>query len=428
MEPRGKTTTTFSMRFMCQNCGQPLRLREPPETPEAAQKGGSLSTESSDGGELQASTSRSSPAGVDGEVRTSPMQFTLLGNSVSIRTLSSIQKTIVDMSAILSGRKIVKDPLCEECTDHLLEQLDTQLSQAELDCQAYRHVLKTEVMAEEERKALDTRLQAELRDLELVEARLTEDLEDREEAWAQAAADLRESQAETAELHQRNAQYRKEYCALEWQRLELTDQLISVENQLRHAQGQLHKLSTNNIFDLTFKIWVEGPMGVINNFRLGYLPQVPVSWTEINAALGQTALLLLALANTIGLKFQRYQLVAGGNHSYLKSLTDDSVWLPLFSDGKQNVFLENKFDRAMMAFLDCMQQFKEEAEKRKEGFYLPYSMYPELGTIEDASGSGEWYSIRTHLNTVEEWTKALKFLLVNLKWSLSWASERYSQK
>lgn len=49
-----------------------------------------------------------------------------------------------------------------------------------------------------------------------------------------------------------------------------------------------------------------GQFGTINNFRLGRLPSVPVEWNEINAAWGQTVLLLHALANKMGLRFQRY--------------------------------------------------------------------------------------------------------------------------
>lgn len=51
-----------------------------------------------------------------------------------------------------------------------------------------------------------------------------------------------------------------------------------------------------------------GQFGTINNFRLGRLPSVPVEWNEINAAWGQTVLLLHALANKMGLRFQRYTL------------------------------------------------------------------------------------------------------------------------
>jgi beclin 1 len=52
-------------------------------------------------------------------------------------------------------------------------------------------------------------------------------------------------------------------------------------------------------------------------------------------------------------------------------------------------------------------------------------IYVEGGLMEDALGSGECCSIRIHLNTEEQWTRALKFMLISLKWSLSWASIRY---
>jgi hypothetical protein len=41
--------------------------------------------------------------------------------------------------------------------------------------------------------------------------------------------------------------------------------------------------------------------------RLGRLPSVPVEWNEINAAWGQTALLLSCLAKKVGMEFQVIQ-------------------------------------------------------------------------------------------------------------------------
>ncbi|XP_020030327.1 beclin-2 [Castor canadensis] len=422
-----------SMRFLCQRCCQPLKLSQPTEVQDSAQRGpadaleeGGPSRGMTDGGEPQARASSRLLSDSGRKFKKSVDHFTLLGHAVSIRTLSSVQKTTADLFDILSGQKDVDHPLCEECTDNLLKQLDTELTFVELDSQNYRRCLETDLlMGEAEKKALQMELQTELQGLELEEARLAQELEAVEESRVQTEADLRAAQAETKELRQQERQHHKDYSALKWQQLELTDQLSSLENQLRHAQHHLHRLRQTDIFNATFEIWEEGPLGIINNFRLGCLPGVPVGWKEINAAWGQVALLLLALSNTVGLKFQRYQLVACGNHSYLKSLTGDCARLPLFSDGSQNVFLNNKFDRAMMAFLDCMQQFKEEAEKGKEGLCLPYTIHVKGGLMEDALGSGECCSIRTHLNTEEQWTRALKFMLINLKWSLSWASIRY---
>uniref|UniRef100_A0A671XS73 Beclin-1 n=1 Tax=Sparus aurata TaxID=8175 RepID=A0A671XS73_SPAAU len=88
-------------------------------------------------------------------------------------------------------------------------------------------------------------------------------------------------------------------------------------------------------------------------------------------------------------------------------------------------FWDNKFDHAMVAFLDCVQQFKEEVEKGDTGFCLPYRMDVEKGKIEDTGGSGGSYSIKTQFNSEEQWTKALKFMLTNLKWGLAWVTSQF---
>ncbi|KAL4828374.1 hypothetical protein H8958_011693 [Nasalis larvatus] len=430
-----------SIRFLCHRCHQALRLScssesgslpaAPAPTSGQAEPGdtrepGATTREVTDGEEQQDGAS-SRPLPGDGSVSKDHANiFTLLGELGPMQTLSSIQKAAGDIFDIVSGQEDVDHPLCEECTDSLLEQLDIQLALTEAESQNYQRCLETGMLATSEDETTAA-LRAELRDLELEEARLVQELEDVDRNNARAATDLQAAQAEAAELDQQERQYYRDYSALKWQQLELLDQLGNVENQLQYARVQMDRLKEINCFTATFEIWVEGSFGVINKFRLGCLPTVPVGWNEINAAWGQAALLLLALANTIGLQFQRYRLMPCGDHSYLKPLTDDHTELQLFCYGGQDVFLNNKFDRAMVAFLDCMQQFKEEAEKGELGLCLPYRIQVETGLMEDADGRGECYSIRTHLNTQELWTKALKFLLINLKWSLIWVASRYQK-
>ena len=79
----------------------------------------------------------------------------------------------------------------------------------------------------------------------------------------------------------------------------------------------------------------------------------------------------------------------------------------------------------MVAFLDCLQQFKEQVEKGDSGFCLPYRM--DKGKIEDPS-SGNSYSVKIQFNSEEQWTKALKFMLTNLKWGLAWVSSQFAHK
>lgn len=50
----------------------------------------------------------------------------------------------------------------------------------------------------------------------------------------------------------------------------------------------------------------------------------------------------------------------------------------------------------------------------------------EKGKIEDSGGSGAFYWIKLQFNSEEQWTKALKFMLTNLKWGLAWVSSEFS--
>ncbi|XP_008509199.2 beclin-2 [Equus przewalskii] len=441
-----------SIHFMCWRCDQPLKLNQSTETPgldatqasaasalasaegapRETQEGGPTSREETDSDELQDGASCRTLPG-DGRMSgDSSNYFILLGKLSSVRTLNSIQKAARDIFDILSSEKAVNQPLCEDCTDNLLLQLDSQLVLTASESENYQRFLETrERMSEDERETL----QEELKGLELEEARLVQELEEVDKNRERAAADLKAAQAETEMLDQHDRQFWRDYSQLKWQQLELHDELRSVENRLRHAQTQLDWLEKINVFSVTFEIGHSGPVGVINNFRLGCLPSVPVCWEEINAAWGQTALLLLALSNTIGLQFQRYRLVPCGDHSYLKSVRDDSIELPLFCTGRQGAFPNDKFDRAMdkfdramVAFLDCLQHFNKEAKKGESGLCLPHRIHVSKGLMEDPGGGGAFYSIRTHFNTEERWTKALKLMLVNFKWSLAWVSLRCRQK
>ncbi|XP_039081739.1 beclin-2-like, partial [Hyaena hyaena] len=328
-----------------------------------------------------------------------------------------------DIFDILTGERDVDHPLCEDCTDQLLEELDTQLILTEADNQNYTH-WRTRRLREEELATL----QGELEGLELQEARLVRELEEVDRNRERVAEDLEAARAETRMLAQQDERCWRDYSHLEWQQSELQDELASKRNQLAHAQRQWDRLQKTNVFSATFEITHDGPVGIINSFRLGCLPTVPVSWNEINMAWGQTALLLHALSNKVGLRFQRYRLFPRGNRSYLKSLTDDTIELPLFCISGQSTYSDVKFDLAMMAFLDCMQQFKEKAEEEEWGLCLPCKIHVQDGLMEASGSTGELYSIRTRLNTEEQWTKALKLMLTNFKCTLAWISLKYCQK
>lgn len=317
--------------------------------------------------------------------------------------------------------------------------------------------------------------------LNLEEQQLIQELECLKKQEEEAKATVEKQQVARVRLEKEEEKYWREYtkhrrdlllsddeaksleCQLLYTRLELFWQCRNWINNLS-TRCQLEKLKKTNVFNATFHIWHSGHFGTINNFRLGRLPSAPVDWSEINAAWGQTALLLASLARKINLTFERYRLVPYGNHSYIEvrkkkkknsgplmsccsllQVLADHKELPLYGSGGFRFLWDTKFDMAMVAFLDLMQQFKEEVERGESGFCLPYRV--EKGKVEDTT-SGNSYSIkyninifkileyanqfnffdRIQFNSEEQWTKALKFLLTNLKWGLAWVSAQFSKE
>ncbi|XP_023612659.1 beclin-1 isoform X3 [Myotis lucifugus] len=403
MEGSKTSSSTMQVSFVCQRCSQPLKLDTSfkildrvtiqeltaPLLATAQVKSGETQEEEGNSGEEPfietrqdgvsrrfippASLSRPTfvlsapvedqhglPLGERMMSTESANSFTLIGEASDGGTMENLSRRLKvtgDLFDIMSGQTDVDHPLCEECTDTLLDQLDTQLNVTENECQNYKRCLEIlEQMNEDDSE----QLQMELKELALEEERLIQELEDVEKNRKLVAEDLEKVQAEAERLDQEEAQYQREYSEFKRQQLELDDELKSVENQMRYAQMQLDKLKKTNVFNATFHIWHSGQFGTINNFRLGRLPSVPVEWNEINAAWGQTVLLLHALANKMGLKFQRMDV--------------------------------------------------------------------EKGKIEDTGGSGGSYSIKTQFNSEEQWTKALKFMLTNLKWGLAWVSSQFYNK
>lgn len=350
--------------------------------------------------------------------------FTLVGESTNkeMESFSYLFKVTSGIFDILSDQSDVDHPLCEECTDALLDQMDQQLKVTEDEYKDYKEFL--ERLQQPSQSGNLEELERELRELKEEEASLRRHLQQAEERKGKALTELQHQKEEGERLESEEEHYWQEYCNYKRQLLLYEDEQRSVDNQLKYAQAQLNKLKKTNVFNATFHIWHSGHFGTINNFRLGRLPNVPVEWHEINAAWGQTVLLLHSLAKKINLTFQRYRLVPYGNHSYLECLTDKSKELPLYGSGGIRFFWDTKFDQAMVAFLDCLQQFKEEVEKGDTGFSLPYKM--EKGKIED--GTGNSYSIKIQFNSEEQWTKALKFMLTNLKWGLAWVSSQFATK
>lgn len=321
----------------------------------------------------------------------------------------------------LSNNSDVDHPLCDECTDSLLELMDNQLRMTEAEWKDYSEYLKK---LEDDKEDLNLEgLERELEDWKQEQARLLQELSALQKEEKAIKEEIIVQEKEKERLENEQDIYWREYTRYRKDLMITEDQAKFYECQLAYTQSQLEKLKKTNVFKATFQISDSGHFGIINNFRLGRLPSAPVDWSEINAAWGQTVLLLSSLARKIDFPFQRYKLVPYGNHSYIEVLEDQKV-LPLYGSGGFRFLWDTKFDGAMVAFLDCLQQFKEQVEKSDSGFCLPYRI--DKGKIEDMS-SANAYSIKIQFNSEEQWTKALKYMLTNLKWALTWISTQFNE-
>ncbi|XP_023177920.2 beclin-1-like protein [Drosophila hydei] len=345
--------------------------------------------------------------------------FTMVSDGRDNKKLSSAFKLKAELFDCLSSNSEIDHPLCEECADSMLEIMDRELRIAEEEWHVYKTYLN-ELEQQQEIPNVDA-LDKELQQLKDSEQELLKELANlkAEEKILNDAIEQEELVKE--KLHEQEESYWREYTKHRRELMLTEDDKRSLECQIAYSKQQLDKLRDTNIFNITFHIWHAGHFGTINNFRLGRLPSVSVDWSEINAAWGQTVLLLSALSRKIGLTFERYRVVPFGNHSYVEVLGDNRE-LPLYGSGGFKFFWDTKFDAAMVAFLDCLTQFQKEVEKRDTEFLLPYKM--EKGKIIDSS-TGNSYSIKIQFNSEEQWTKALKFMLTNLKWGLAWVSSQF---
>eukprot|EP00096_Caligus_rogercresseyi_P016831 TRINITY_DN983_c0_g3_i1.p1 TRINITY_DN983_c0_g3~~TRINITY_DN983_c0_g3_i1.p1 ORF type:complete len:426 (+),score=128.62 TRINITY_DN983_c0_g3_i1:90-1367(+) len=327
---------------------------------------------------------------------------------------------------LVSGVSVRDHPLCEECADSLLEAMDSRLRSAEEEAQEYQAYLKrleSERSSDAGSKSVKE-LEGEYEALLAEEASLKEELRSLREEEQSGEKDLEALIQERKALEKEESSYLREYYSYTRRVLNAEDDYRSLDSQFKYAQSQWETLKKTNVYNATFHIWHIGHFATINGFRLGRLPSVPVEWPEINAAWGQTALLLSCLSKKIGLtSFNKYQIVPYGSYSYIKVLSDEKE-LPLYGTGGFRMIWDTKFDSGMAAFLDCLSQFISEIEKLGFGFNIPYEVDREKAKIRDKS-SEQFYSIKLQFNSEDSWTKALRYMLTSLKWGLAFVSTKY---
>lgn len=165
----------------------------------------------------------------------------------------------------------------------------------------------------------------------------------------------------------------------------------------------------------SFHIWHLGPFATINGFRVGRLSTHLVDWQEVNAGVGQAAIVLVSVAISMGVEFSKYLIAPCGSFTKIARSGDGRVLYSLHTDESFSLFPRRNFNLALKAFLTCLGEVGEHVQEHDPTLRLPYDIKEHEGTIGGlpvALGS-----------SLEDWTRALKYMMTDLKWIAAWAAK-----
>ena len=200
--------------------------------------------------------------------------------------LSQRLETAHRLFEILSARSDIDHPICSECTELVLDSLQKKQATVVRERDAYVDFLKG---AQEDVPTEGEQAKTK-RDLDQVQRREREALADLEALEAEKAKMEQEIVALDREAEELDKEEHQFWLARNSFVAELSafqDERDSLQNRLTHDTKLLESLQRTNVYNDTFPVSHDGMYGTINGLRLGRLPDHPVEWTEINAALGQ---------------------------------------------------------------------------------------------------------------------------------------------
>ncbi|KAJ7045471.1 autophagy protein Apg6-domain-containing protein [Mycena alexandri] len=332
--------------------------------------------------------------------------------------LSHHLRSTVRLFNLLSARTDIDHPLCAECTQILLVSLQKQLDETRRERDGFLSFGK-EVRKERERDGQGmSKEEAEkkIEKLKLDERLAIEQLKVAEQERVQLDEELHALELEEKSLEEEEARFWHAHNDHLLSSEQLASQLATIRSAYASDSATLEKLERTNVYNDAFCIGHDGVFGTINGLRLGRVPGVPVEWAEINAAWGQSLLLLYTIARKLDCTCENYRLVPMGSFSRIEKTTGDKASYELYSSGNLNIvqLLHNRrFDLAMVAFLECLKQVMDYVKAQDSTVEFPHQI------VKDKIGD---VSVKLKFNQDEAWTRSLRHVLLALKICLKWAT------
>ncbi len=360
-----------------------------------------------------------------------------------------IEKELLDFFAFASEKSSIDFVLCNECLEHTHTQLKQEYTNLETELERLQSQIeptpppsndkgskiKTSFV---EKHTLD-QLEKQVKELEAQESHLSTQLDMLEQTYIKEVENVaKEIQQQEIENQQQEMEYWNQYNDFLLQIGQFVQTKHSYDQHIQILFQEFQKLNTCNMLNDAFHIWFDGFFGTINTFKLGRLNSTSyhpnVEWNEINAALGQCALLLQSLERFFsqpptksshttspisstappsqkGFAFTKYRVIPNGSFPKIEQISNNT--LMELSGGSGGLFWQSKFEKAMIAFLFCVKELGDYIHSQWDAqFEFPYKIEAEkVGGVSIKISSGD-----------ETWTKSCKYLLSNLKWLILFVS------
>lgn len=314
---------------------------------------------------------------------------------------------------VISAHSDIDHPICVDCTEMIMEGLQKQLAVATKERDAYISFLKSinsSIPSEEEIKVAEETLQVTLK----AETEAFEQLQELEREKREVDREIAELEEESRKLDLEEEQFWRDRNDFALTLSEFQNERDSLNVKFDHDSRQLERLQRTNVYNDAFCISHDGYFGTINGLRLGRLTSHPVEWPEINAAWGQTLLLLATIAEKLAFQFQGYRLRPMGSTSRIEKIeyaqqqqqqplsppppspeeaeTNINIGqsasqqstataqspkvtvLDLFSSGDLPLnlpWIHRRFDAGMVAFLECLRQLGEHVQNTPTNISTP---------------------------------------------------------
>jgi beclin 1 len=329
-------------------------------------------------------------------------------------------KALTAFFEIASDKTQLDHPLCMGCSDGVFAELEKKLRDLEQDKDRYRAHLQNLQSAKAAAQLSSAPPPPPKPDEREVKAR-TQQLEEKLRAIRAERALVLEETAKLSQESKQLAEFEAKFAAahLEFE-LEFSiankDHKVGME-RIKNLTTELERLKKINVYDDAFYISHDGHFATINGFRLGRLTSQPIDWQENNAALGQVVLLLHLLAKHCGYTYQQARLIPLGSFSRIAKGDEINE---LFGHSNEFVlgrlFWFRRFDNALVWLLGCVKELADHAKSIDPKFELPYAIDgPNINKV----------PIKPQFNPDTVWTKAMKYMLIDIKKLLGWVTKQY---